>query len=341
MSPFKKRIKQFAKKLPIIKDLIAERDRLRTENAAIRSESDAIRCESDAIRSECDAIRHELEDLKRLQGFVPPGHFYSPIPDINELQNIDGEFIGCTSKKIPGVELNDDEQLELLKRFSGFYREMPFQAEKQEGLRYYFENPAYSYSDAILLHCMIRHLKPNRIIEVGSGFSSCMILDTNDLFFDGSLATTFIEPYPELLMSLIGDPDQDRIEIIPSRLQDVDLSKFDELEENDILFIDSTHVSKINSDVNRIFFDVLPRLSTGVHVHFHDIFFPFEYPREWLLEGRAWNEAYMLKAFLQFNHAFHPVLMNTYMTNFHESFFEENMPLCLKNTGASIWLKRI
>ena len=341
MSPFKKRIKQFAKKLPIIKDLIAERDRLRTENAAIRSESDAIRCENDAIRSECDAIRHELEDLKRLQGFVPPGHFYSPIPDINELQNIDGEFIGCTSKKIPGVELNDDEQLELLKRFSGFYREMPFQAEKQEGLRYYFENPAYSYSDAILLHCMIRHLKPNRIIEVGSGFSSCMILDTNDLFFDGSLATTFIEPYPELLMSLIGDPDQDRIEIIPSRLQDVDLSKFDELEENDILFIDSTHVSKINSDVNRIFFDVLPRLSTGVHVHFHDIFFPFEYPREWLLEGRAWNEAYMLKAFLQFNHAFHPVLMNTYMTNFHESFFEENMPLCLKNTGASIWLKRI
>jgi len=341
VSPFKKRIKQFAKKLPIIKDLIAERDRLRTENAAIRSESDAIRCENDAIRSECDAIRHELEDLKRLQGFVPPGHFYSPIPDINELQNIDGEFIGCTSKKIPGVELNDDEQLELLKRFSGFYREMPFQAEKQEGLRYYFENPAYSYSDAILLHCMIRHLKPNRIIEVGSGFSSCMILDTNDLFFDGSLATTFIEPYPELLMSLIGDPDQDRIEIIPSRLQDVDLSKFDELEENDILFIDSTHVSKINSDVNRIFFDVLPRLSTGVHVHFHDIFFPFEYPREWLLEGRAWNEAYMLKAFLQFNHAFHPVLMNTYMTNFHESFFEENMPLCLKNTGASIWLKRI
>jgi hypothetical protein len=327
VSSFKKHTRRLSKKLPLIRDLIAERDRLRTENAAIRSES--------------DAIRHEIEDLKRLQGFVPPGHFYSPIPDLDELLNVDGEFIGGTSKKTPGIELNDHEQLELLKRFSDFYREMPFQAEKQEGMRYYFENPAYSYSDAILLHCMIRHLKPNRIIEVGSGFSSCMILDTNDLFFDSSISTTFIEPYPELLMSLLGDPDQDRVNIIPSRLQDVDLSKFDELEENDILFIDSTHVSKINSDVNRIFFDVLPRLSSGVHIHFHDIFFPFEYPKEWLLEGRAWNEAYMLKAFLQFNHAFRPVLMNTYMTNFHESFFEENMPLCLKNTGASIWLKRI
>jgi hypothetical protein len=84
----------------------------------------------------------------------------------------------------------------------------------------------------------------------------------------------------------------------------------------------------------------LPRLSSGVHVHFHDIFFPFEYPKEWLLEGRAWNEAYILKAFLQYNQAFSPVLMNTYMTEFHESFFRENMPLCLKNTGASIWLKR-
>jgi hypothetical protein len=320
VSSFKKHAVQLAKKLPLIRDLIADRDTLRTENIA---------------------VRHKLEENKRRQGFVPPGHFYSPIPDLDELHNLDWESIGGVSKNIPGIELNDEEQLELLKRFSGFYREMPFKAEKQEGLRYYFENPAYSYSDAILLHCMIRHLEPNRIIEVGSGFSSCMILDTNDLFFDGSISTTFIEPYPELLLSLLRDSDQGKVKTIPSRLQDVDLTVFDALVENDILFIDSTHVSKINSDVNRIFFDILPRLSSGVYVHFHDIFFPFEYPKEWLLEGRAWNEAYMLKAFLQFNHAFHPVLMNTFMSKFHASFFRENMPLCLKNTGGSIWLRRI
>jgi hypothetical protein len=326
-------IKRLARKLPFIKDLVQQRGELLRENAAIRARAEA-------AYEELQAIRHEIEDLKKRQGFVPPGHFYSPVPDLDELQEIEEETIGGPSIEIPGMDLDDQEQLELLKRFSAFYREMPFQAKKKEGLRYYFENPAYSYSDAIMLHCMIRHLKPKRIIEVGSGFSSCMILDTNDLFFSGSISTTFIEPYPELLMSLLRDTDAERVSTIPSRLQDVDLSEFDVLEENDILFIDSTHVSKIDSDVNRIFFEVLPRLSSGVHVHFHDIFFPFEYPKEWLLEGRAWNEAYILKAFLQYNQAFSPVLMNTYMTEFHESFFRENMPLCLKNTGASIWLKR-
>ena len=326
-------IKRLARKLPFIKDLVQQRGELLRENAAIRARAEA-------AYEELQAIRHEIEDLKTRQGFVPPGHFYSPVPDLDELQEIEEETIGGPSIEIPGMDLDDQEQLELLKRFSAFYREMPFKAKKKEGLRYYFENPAYSYSDAIMLHCMIRHLKPKRIIEVGSGFSSCMILDTNDLFFSGSISTTFIEPYPELLMSLLRDTDAERVSTIPSRLQDVDLSEFDILEENDILFIDSTHVSKIDSDVNRIFFEVLPRLSSGVHVHFHDIFFPFEYPKEWLLEGRAWNEAYILKAFLQYNQAFSPVLMNTYMTEFHESFFRENMPLCLKNTGASIWLKR-
>ena len=108
-----------------------------------------------------------------------------------------------------GLELHEAEQLKLLNDFVAYYKEMPFQSEKREGLRYYFENPNYSYSDAILLHCMIRFLKPKRIIEVGSGFSSCITLDTNELFFGGSIATTFIEPYPELFMSLIKGTGQE------------------------------------------------------------------------------------------------------------------------------------
>ncbi len=215
---------------------------------------------------------------------------------------------------------------------------MPFQAQKVKGLRYYFENPGYSYSDAILLHCMIRHLKPRRIIEVGCGFSSCVSLDTNEFFFEDSISPIFIEPNPQLLMSLIKGSDKDRIRLIPSRLQDIDLAEFEVLEANDILFIDSTHVSKINSDVNRVFFDILPRLSPGVHIHFHDIFFPFEYPREWIYEGRAWNEAYTLRAFLQYNNTFRIVLMNTFMEIFHEEFFRARLPLCLNNTGGSIWI---
>ena len=272
--------------------------------------------------------------------FVPPGHFYSPIPSLDEIQRDESIIFGCVPSNIMGLELHEDEQLKLLNEFVAYYKEMPFQPQKLEGLRYYYENPAYSYSDAILLHCMIRFLKPKRVIEVGSGFSSCMTLDTNELFFGNSIATTFIEPYPELLMSLIKDADKSKIKMISSRLQDVDLSEFEILQANDILFIDSTHVSKINSDVNRIFFDIFPRLSPGVHVHFHDIFFPFEYPKDWVYEGRAWNEAYLLRAFLQYNNEFRVVLMNTFMEHFHEAFFQQKMPLCLKNTGGSIWLRR-
>lgn len=292
------------------------------------------------IVSERDKLHSELVALKKNQRFVPPGHFYSPIPSLDEIKRDESKIFGSVPRNIIGLELHEAAQLKLLDKFVAYYDEMPFQSQKCEGLRYYFENPAYSYSDAILLHCMIRFLQPKRIIEVGSGFSSCMTLDTNELFCGGSITTTFIEPYPELLMSLIKDIDKNTIKIIPSRLQDVDLCEFQALQANDILFIDSTHVSKINSDVNRIFFDILPRLSSGVHVHFHDIFFPFEYPKDWVYEGRAWNEAYLLRAFLQYNSAFRVVLMSTFMEHFHEPFFQEKMPLCLQNTGGSIWIRK-
>lgn len=292
------------------------------------------------IISERDKLHSGLVARKKNLCFVPPGHFYSPIPSLDDIQRDEANIFGSIPSNISGIELYEEEQLKLLHGFVGYYKEMPFQPQKHEGLRYYYENPAYSYSDAILLHCMIRYLKPKRIIEVGSGFSSCMTLDTNELYFDGSITTTFIEPYPDLLMSLIKDTDKSKITTIPTRLQDVDLGQFETLQANDILFIDSTHVSKINSDVNRAVFDILPRLSSGVYVHFHDIFFPFEYPKEWVYEGRAWNEAYLLRAFLQYNSAFRVVLMNTFMEHFHEPFFQKNMPLCLRNPGGSIWICR-
>ena len=280
----------------------------------------------------------ERDYLRRECGFVPPGHFYSPLPSLVEIDRDALKIFGSIPHSIPGIELHESEQLKLLEDFSRYYQSIPFLPHKTVGLRYYYENPAYSYSDAIFLHCMIRHLKPKKIIEIGSGFSSCAILDTSKLFFDGSINITLIEPYPDLVMSLIKEEDKNEIKVIPQRLQDVGLNEFEALAPNDILFIDSTHVSKINSDVNRIFFEILPALSSGVHIHFHDIFFPFEYPRDWIYEGRAWNEIYVLRTFLQYNSKFRVVLMNTFMKHFHESFFRERMPLCLENPGGSIWI---
>lgn len=285
-------------------------------------------------------IVSERDKLRRECGFVPPGHFYSPIPSLEEIKRDESKIFGRIPNNIPGIDLHESEQFKLLDDFVKYYENMPFQPYKVEGLRYHFDNNAYSYSDAIFLHCMIRHLKPKRIIEVGSGYSSCVILDTNELFFDNSIKTTFIEPYPDRLMSLIKENDKNKTRIIPQRLQEISINEFEELEANDILLIDSTHVSKINSDVNRVFFEILPSLSHGICIHFHDIFFPFEYPMEWIYGGMAWNEIYMLRTFLQYNSQFRIVLMNTFMEHFHEPFFREKMPLCLKNAGGSIWIRK-
>jgi predicted O-methyltransferase YrrM len=272
--------------------------------------------------------------------FVPPGHFYSPIPALDYIRANERSIFDNVSQQIRGIDLHEADQLQLLDSFKKYYDELPFPAQKTPDLRYFFEAPNYSYSDAIFLYCMMRHAMPRRIIEVGSGYSSCLMLDTNDLNFNGSISTTFIDPYPELLLSHIVENDRDRIRIIGSRVQVVDFKEFEALQANDILFIDSTHVSKVHSDVNRLFFEILPRLNEGVYIHFHDIFYPFEYPREWIYEGRAWNEAYLLRAFLQYNSSFRIVLMNTFLERFHKGFFEQAMPLCLKNPGGSIWLRK-
>lgn len=315
-------IKKAIKKIPAIKNLLDQKDALLAE----------------ITRKE--AIIDQLLAVKTPALFVPIGHFYSPLPSMEEaIRDIPSVF-GRVLRSLPGIDMREKEQFSFLEKCIPLYREMPFKATKTDGLRYYFENPAYSYSDAIFLYCMLRTAQPKRIIEVGSGFSSCAMLDTNELFFKNSIETTFIEPYPELLNSLLKESDKHQTKIISVRLQDVELDEFDKLKENDILFIDSTHVSKFNSDVNSVLFNILPRLAPGVLVHFHDIFFPFEYIREWILEGRAWNESYLLRAFLQYNKNFEIVLMNTYMEQFHEDFFVANMPLCLKNKGGSIWLRK-
>jgi len=270
--------------------------------------------------------------------FVPAGHFYSPMPSAEDIAR--NARLDTITRAIPGIDLRESDQLVLLQSMIGLYREQPFSAQPQPGFRYCFENPAYSYSDAIFLYCMLRHLRPRRVIEIGSGYSSCVMLDTSERFLRPQPSLAFIEPYPQLLASLLRPSESEQLTILPVRLQDVELDRFQALEANDILFVDSTHVSKVGSDVNRLIFEILPALQPGVHVHFHDIFYPFEYPQAWLEEGRAWNEVYILRAFLQYNSAFRVVLMNTFMEHFHAEFFEKHMPLCLKNPGGSLWIRK-
>jgi predicted O-methyltransferase YrrM len=272
--------------------------------------------------------------------FAPPGHFYSPLPNMLEMDRNRTTLFDCDVKNIPGIDNHEEDQLALLEKFSTYYGELPFGDQKATGRRYYFQNGFFCHADAIALYSLMRHYQPRRIIEVGSGFSSAVMLDTNELFLDDRTACTFVEPYPERLLSLMSEDDKNRHEIIMDRIQNVPLDRFDALQARDILFIDSSHVVKVGSDVVHLLTNVLPRLNKGVLVHFHDIFWPFEYPEQWIREGRAWNECYVLQAFLQFNETFRIRFFNSYLAIHHGEKLEQMLPLSLKNTGGSIWIEK-
>ncbi len=291
-----------------------------------------------SFKAEVEQLRGKLASYEQ---FVPPGHFYSPIPSLEQVRSEEKRLFGPPPRTLPGIDLREEQQVALLRALHPHYQDLPFPDKKTKGLRYFYENPNYSYGDAIILYSMIRHIRPKRIMEIGSGYSSCAILDTNELFFNNSIDCTFIEPYPDLLYSLTDPGDRSRNRFIARRVQDVELELFGELNEGDILFIDSTHVAKIGSDVNHIFFQVLPRLPRGVYVHFHDIFHPFEYPKDWVYAGIAWSEDYLLRAFLQYNSAFQIEYFATFLFCFYRDIFAELFPLCLKNNGGNIWLKSL
>ena len=275
-----------------------------------------------------------LNQLLFLKGAIK-GHFYSPVPSLRELRMRHRSIFGNIPREIAGIDLSETEQLRLaLELVDRFYKEQPFSDE-------FLSTGQFTWSDAITLHSMIRHSAPSRVIEIGSGCSSLVTLETNRRFFGDTIKCTLIEPYPSIQVRRAVH-EYRNVALVENQVQDVTLDTFAQLEPADILFIDSSHVSKVGSDVNHIFFEILPRLQSGVRIHFHDIFYPFEYPEDWIFhEGRAWNEAYLLRAFLQFNPSYTILLWMNYLIRFHRESFQVCAPLLLNDPGGSIWLQKI
>lgn len=301
---------------------------------------------SKKIKNILKVILNKLPYVKTLHALnsnskFPAGHYYSTIVSLNEIKlRQDDIWKIPLHDKIRGIDLQVKEQLLLIESLNKYYPDLPFPGKKIRSLRYNFENNYYSYNDGIILYSIMRHFKPKNIIEIGSGYSSAVMMDTNELFFHNRAKLTFIEPYPsERLNYLLKNTDQDKVNIIKQDVQKVSLNVFKELEIGDILFIDSTHVVKTGSDVNYILFEILPLLNTGVLIHFHDIYYPFEYPKQWVMDGFGWNEAYFLKSFLMYNKDFKIMLFSDYMHKFHRESFK-NMPLTYKSTGSNLWIEK-
>ncbi len=280
-----------------------------------------------------------LHIFSRFARAYPPGHYYSTLPSFND---VNLAISWCQDvNTLQGIDLRTESQLEMLTAVGNASSQMPFPDHAEELFRYYFNNGFYQWCDGTLLYGFLLCLQPKHVIEVGSGFSSALMLDTRDMHNTlSNTSITFIEPYADRLRSLITSKNLEKCRIFERPVQEIELAAFDKLQNGDILFIDSSHVVKAGSDVCYLLFKVLPRLKPGVYIHFHDIFWPFEYPTEWFQNGRAWNESYAIRAFLQFNEEFEIILFTSYLQQLFLREMYRELPICERDPGSSLWLRR-
>ena len=274
---------------------------------------------------------------------ITPVHFGEPAPDTRELKD---ELWARPSAMI-GIEMPDEEQLDLLSQLASTYRSEyeRFPAEPTASpSRYYLNNGMYLSADAEILYCLVRRLKPKRVLEIGSGFSTrltaqAILKNREETGRDCELIA--VEPYPDEILRA-GFPGLGRL--IEAKAQDLPFSEVERLEENDILFIDSSHILNLGGDVQCEYLEWLPRLKPGVVVQVHDIFLPCQYPKAWAKEYFVFpNEQYLLQAFLAFNDRFRVLWAANYMSVNHPDQLEKAFPSYRRGgeSPRSFWFKRV
>jgi hypothetical protein len=277
----------------------------------------------------------------RYQMPFPLTHYYSPLPDIPAVK---GRLSRWHKKGVFDEHHWDLTQqknfLEQLRAFTPESDALPSYAEVAvEGY-----GPGYGEIEAHLLHCMLRYLKPRKVIEVGAGVSTYFTLNAlrmnnEEGHVPGEMAC--IEPYPSRKIDELAD--QGRISLYAKEVQDVEINTFGDLEENDVLFIDSSHVAKVDSDVNWMYLEVFPNLKKGVVIHIHDIPFPYltVMPEHSLFEhSLLWNEAALMKAFMMYNDAFSVLMCQSYLHHECPDAIKEVVSSYdkQKHFPASLWL---
>jgi hypothetical protein len=312
--------------------------------ASIREKWFSLACRRFARRNSV-AFRHSLEAA----GFqvARDEDYYSPLPSVARLRANVTRWNRPSA--LHGVEYDLAAMKSALRGLLACYLDefltYPAYAQVQKmGF-----GPGYTAVDALTLYMMIRHLKPRRYVEVGSGVSTfyCSLAAQRNDREGHPLEMTCIEPYPfEKLSAIPG------IRVLPQKVEDVDISLFQQLQENDVLFIDSSHILRVDGDVPFLYLEVLPVLNVGVVTHIHDIPYPFNfpYPPELWIFGQDWpmfwNEPMVLQAFLAFNKNFEISLSTPLIRYFDEAFLKQSIPIYESvgqnaNTFSSIWLRRI
>ena len=284
-----------------------------------------------------------FERAERRGLHILPVHFYTPIPSTRDLD----DDLWADRAEAVGIDLQLDAAMSMLNQLAKCYqaewRRIPDQS--PNGSRgFSFDNRAFGRGDAEALYGMVRRLKPQRVVEIGSGYSTLLIAEALRAGHreeeDYRCAFTAIEPYPPACLARLPE---EVTRLIVEPVQRVDMDLFTSLQAGDILFIDSSHVVRAGSDVVFEYLQVLPRIAPGVVVHIHDIFIPDEYPRDWIFSKRFfWNEQYLLQAFMAGNSAFEVILPMHALWRMHRPDVQRCIPSLVEHDAApsSFWIRK-
>jgi predicted O-methyltransferase YrrM len=273
--------------------------------------------------------------------------YYSPLPSTDNLRRTMSRWNKPSALRGINYDLGQMkiDLTSLLSRYLEEFLELPPYAELQQ-LGF---GPGYTAVDGLTLYLMIRHLKPARYLEVGSGLSTyyCSRAAAKNREEGDPVELVCVEPHVFLKLRSIPD-----IEIIEKEVQDLPPSAFQSLQSGDVLFIDSSHAVRIDSDVPFLYLEVLPSLAAGVVIHVHDVPFPFNFPyppEKWIFGERwpkFWNEAMMVQAFLSGNQQFRVMLSTPLLRYFDEPFLKRSIPIYETleqnpNAFSSLWLRKV
>lgn len=260
-------------------------------------------------------------------------HFYSPLNNRNFLAaNPD---LWEPPHEPECIDWNLDGQLATARKVAQYVDELQKVPRTAPAGVYCWENDFWNNADALVQYGLVRAYQPRRYVEIGCGYSS-LLLEKALAKNTSPCQVTLIEPHPKWqVLQRLGS----QWAFHQSTLQRAPLSLFEELEEGDFLFYDGSHCAKVASDVNWFFFRVLPRLRPGVLIHLHDIFFPHDYPREWIFQRRqSWNEQYLLQAFLMHNPCYQVLIANRYLFCHCRELLDQLYNQVQPSVGCSLWM---
>lgn len=269
--------------------------------------------------------------MLRVGVFPIQDHYYEPLFNPGDLK-----YSLRKDRNLPGIDFNIPEQLDLLKKFRYNEELLKFPMNKAAGkIEFGYDDGPFLSGDSEFLYNMIRHYKPKKFIEIGSGHSTLMARNAiaQNVLDDPAYACdhTCIEPYENKWL------EKTDIKILRVMVENADPALFTSLEAGDILFIDSTHMIRPQGDVLYEYLEILPQLKSGVIVHIHDIFTPKDYLTEWVLEqNRFWNEQYLMEAFLSNNKDFRIIGATNFLRHNHYDSFAEKCPVLKKQVESGI-----